>query len=345
MKKIYKISLLTISIIATILLLIQYVSHHNIAVLNPKGMIGMRQRDLIYLCSALMSIVVIPVYILTLIFSWKYRKENTKAKYTPNWGHSTLAEIIWWGVPFIIIVFLAIITWTSSFELNPFKPLSTDKKPIQIQVVALDWKWLFIYPEQNIAAVNYVQFPQDTPLNFEITADAPMNSFWIPQLGGQIYAMPSMRTKLHLIANETGTFRGSSANISGVGFSGMTFTAVSSTEQDFDSWVASVKESGKILNLEEYELLTQPSSYNPVSYYSQVENDLFDQIIMKYMYMPVPVKNSSSGPSQSTNKSTIENGFALNMNTMPFPIIDFWQLSNWPKWRVFNWSGHMEPKE
>ncbi len=284
MKKPYKIIFLIIAIITIILLSIQYISQQNIAVLNPKGMIAIKQRDLIYWSIGLMCIVVIPVFIMTLIFSWKYRKSNTKAKYSPDWGHSTLAEIVWWGVPLAIIVVLAIMTWKSSFELNPFKPIVNDKKPIQIQVVALDWKWLFIYPEQNIATVNYVQFPEKTPLNFEITSDAPMNSFWIPQLGGQIYAMPAMRTKLHLIANETGNFRGSSANISGTGFSGMFFTAVSSTEQDFDAWVASVKETGSTLSLQEYEELVKPSQYHPVTYYSQVENNLFNQIIMKYMY-------------------------------------------------------------
>ena len=164
-----------------------------------------------------------------------------KAKHAPDWEHNYIAEYCWWGVPIVIIVILAVTTWKSSHDLNPFKPIESEKKPLAIQVVALHWKWLFIYPEQGIATVNFVQFPEKTPINFEITSDAPMNSFWIPQLGGQIYAMPAMRSKLHLIANEIGSFRGVSANISGKGFAGMTFTAKSSSEEDFDAWVQSGK--------------------------------------------------------------------------------------------------------
>ncbi len=152
-----------------------------------------------------------------------------------------------------------------------------------IQVVALDWKWLFLYPEYGIATVNFIQFPENTPINFEITSDAPMNSFWIPQLGGQIYAMPAMRSKLHLIASETGSFRGVSANISGKGFAGMMFTAKASTDEEFNQWVRWVKQSPKRLDKIVYEQLLKPTEYHPVEYYLLLQNDLFDQILMKYM--------------------------------------------------------------
>jgi cytochrome o ubiquinol oxidase subunit 2 len=264
----------------------QYISNHNIPVLDPKGFIGIKQRELIIICSLLMCIVVIPVFAMLAIFSRKYREGNTKSTYAPLWAHSLRAEIIWWGVPFIIIVILGIITWKSTHELNPYKPIVNGNRPIVIQAVALDWKWLFIYPEQGIATVNYVQFPEKTPLNFEISADAPMNSFWIPQLGGQIYAMPGMRTKLHLIADETGDFRGASSNLSGKGFAGMAFKAVASSEEDFLAWVQTVKASPYRLTNEEYHYLALPSEYDPVIYYSEVEGDLFDQIVMKSMYMP-----------------------------------------------------------
>ena len=152
-----------------------------------------------------------------------------------------------------------------------------------IQVVALNWKWLFLYPEYGIATVNFVQFPENTPINFEITSDAPMNSFWIPQLGGQIYAMPAMRSKLHLIASEVGSFRGVSANISGRGFSGMNFTAKSSSEEDFNQWVKWVKKSPKRLDMDAYDQLLKPSEYHPVEYFLLMQGDLFDRILMKYM--------------------------------------------------------------
>jgi cytochrome o ubiquinol oxidase subunit 2 len=168
--------------------------------------------------------------------------------------------------------------------LDPFKPIQADKKEMTIQVVALQWKWLFIYPEEKIASVNFFQIPVRTPIRFQITADAPMNSFWIPHLGGQIYAMPKMKTDLNLIADEEGLFRGMSANLSGEGFSGMTFDTRSSSEDDYRKWVESAKQSSKSLNFEEYNQLAAPSFNNPVEIYKLQDEDLFDQIINKFMH-------------------------------------------------------------
>ncbi len=260
-----------------------FISTHDIPVLNAKGMIGIKESDLIITASLLMLVVVIPVFILTWFFAWRYRESNTKAKHAPDWEHNYIAEYCWWGVPFVIIVILAVLTWKSSHELNPFRPIQSTKKPLTIQVIALQWKWLFLYPEQGIATINFVQFPEKTPIAFEITSDAPMNSFWIPQLGGQIYAMPAMRSKLHLIANEVGSFRGVSANISGEGFAGMTFTAQSSTQEDFDAWVSSIQGSTNHLDLNEYNRLVQPSEYVPTSFYILSQKNLFDLSISKYM--------------------------------------------------------------
>jgi cytochrome o ubiquinol oxidase subunit II len=270
-----------------VLLALLFLQSSDIAVLNPKGMIALKERKLIITVTLLMLIVVIPVYILTFIFAWKYREGNAKAKYDPDWDHNHVAESIWWAIPCGIVLVLAIIAWKSSHELDPFKPLVSSTQPIKIQVVALQWKWLFIYPEQNIATVNFIQFPEQTPINFEITADAPMNSFWIPQLGGQIYAMPGMRTKLHLIANAVGSFRGSSANLSGRGFSGMKFIAKACSEADFHQWVESMKQSPNLLSLDEYHQLAMPTEDNPVASYVLKEENLFDWIVMRYM-MPMP---------------------------------------------------------
>lgn len=281
MKKAFKIAIAVLLLIGAIAISALYITSHDIAVLSPKGFIGIRERDIIYTSSLLMLIVVIPVFFLTWFFAWKYREGNEKARHEPDWEHNNIAEYCWWGVPLIIVGILAVICWKSSFELSPFKPIENGKKPLKIQVVALDWKWLFLYPEQGIAAINFVQFPEDTPLNFEITADAPMNSFWIPQLGGMIYAMPAMRTQLHLIANEQGNFRGASANISGKGFAGMVFTAKASSEEEFSQWVKQVRNSPP-LGLAEYNQLVEPSEYNPVAYYSLVQRDLFEEILKKY---------------------------------------------------------------
>jgi cytochrome o ubiquinol oxidase subunit 2 len=282
MKKAFKVALIVLLCLGAVAVGAYFILTSDIIVLNPKGMIGIKERDLIVTASLLMLIVVIPVYILTWVFAWKYREGGTESRHEPDWEHNYIAEYCWWGVPLVIVAILAVITWKSSHELNPFKPLESDKKPVTIQVVALQWKWLFIYPEQGIASVNFVQFPEKTPVNFEITADAPMNSFWIPQLGGQIYAMPAMRTKLHLIADEVGSYRGLSSNISGKGFAGMTFTARASSDADFQSWVNGIRSSGKTLNFASYEQLVEPSEYVPASYYYLDDRNLFNQILQKY---------------------------------------------------------------
>ena len=255
----------------------------DIVVLNPKGMIGEKERDLLVIATVLMLIVVIPVFLLTFWLAWKYREENSKAKYKPDWEHSTLAECVWWGVPLIIIAVLAVVNWKACHRLDPFRPIEGERAPLKIQVVALRWKWLFIYPEQNIATVNFVQFPEKTPLAFEITADAPMNSFWIPALGGQVYAMPGMQSKLHLIANEPGEFDGSSANFSGKGFASMRFTAKASSEEEFEEWVQAAQSSPKSLDLDTYNHLVEPSEYNPPAFYRLNAEGLFSRISMQYM--------------------------------------------------------------
>ncbi len=271
-----------------------FMGNGTVAVMEPKGIIALKQRNLIVISTLLMLIVVIPVFILTFGIAWKYRASNKKAKYTPDWDFNLLYESLWWGLPCVIVIALSVLAYKSSHELDPFKPIESDAKPVKIQVIALAWKWLFIYPEHDIATVNFIQFPEKTPLNFEITADAPMNSFWIPQLGGQIYAMPGMKAKLHLMADAPGSFRGSSANLSGDGFAGMTFVAKASSQAEFDAWVQSVKQTPNQLSLTEYNKLTRPSENNPIAYYRLMEEDLCDRVVMKYM-MPMPEMQSKEG--------------------------------------------------
>lgn len=254
----------------------------SMPVLHPTGVVGREERDLILLATALMLVVVLPVFAMTFWIVWKYREDNTEARYSPDWDHSVTAETLWWGLPCAIILVLAVVTWKTSHSLDPFHPLDSNVPPITIQVVALPWKWLFIYPDQGVASVNYVQFPANTPVKFEITADAPMNSFWIPALGGQMYAMPGMSTQLNLMADGSGTYEGSSANLSGSGFAGMKFTARSTSVDGFNNWLRLASASAP-LTVPAYQALAAPSSDVAPASYALTEKDLYSQIIMKYM--------------------------------------------------------------
>ena len=215
----------------------------DIVLLNSKGPIAAGQSDLMMKSIYLMLLVVIPSIIMALWFGWKYRASNKDADYKPTWAHSTTIEIVVWGIPVIIIGILAWLTWWGSHQYDPYRPLQAeaDQKTIDIQVIAEPFKWVFIYPEQQIATINEVRFPEQTPVHFHITSDFTMNSFFIPKLAGQIYAMAGMQTHLHMLANEPGEFRGFSANYSGYGFSQMRFKAHSVTQAEFDQWVANVK--------------------------------------------------------------------------------------------------------
>ncbi|PRA67820.1 MULTISPECIES: ubiquinol oxidase subunit II [Pseudomonas] len=254
----------------------------NWTLLDPKGQVGIEQKNLILIATGLMLLVVIPVIFMTIAFAWKYRASNKAATYTPDWSHSTKIEVAIWTIPVLIIIALGYVTYKTTHELDPYRPLVSDVKPVQIDVVALDWKWLFIYPEQGIATVNKIVFPANTPVNFRVTSDSVMNSFFIPGLGGQIYAMAGMTTKLHLIANENGEFDGISANYSGAGFTGMKFKAIATSQADFEAWVNEVKQSPKQLDPAEYAALAKPSENNPVALYSVAPSDTFQDIVDKY---------------------------------------------------------------
>lgn len=282
----YKIILLSLALVGIVAVIAEYVRTHTIAVLEPAGVIGRKERSLIIIAVLLSVIVVVPVYVMTIAIALKYRESNHKVKkvtYEPDWDHSRLYEAVWWGIPLVIITILSVITWVSSHELDPFKSLASNKKPLTIQVVALDWKWLFIYPEQHIASVNLVTLPKDTPVDFQITSDSVMNSFWVPQLGSQIYAMPGMSTQLHLMADRTGTFYGSPANIAGKGYAYMTFKVDSVSDSDFDGWVNGVRRSSQMLDSSAYGQLAKQSINNPVAYYSYAADGLYNEVVMKYM--------------------------------------------------------------
>ena len=260
----------------------------NTVVLNPSGDVAAQQGRLVVISTLLMLLIVVPVIALVLLFAWRYRSSNTKATYKPEWDHSTQLELVIWAAPLLIIIALGALTWISTHTLDPYRPLSRigekrpvpeDVKPLVVEVVALDWKWLFIYPELGIATVNEVAAPVDRPIQFKITASSVMNSFYIPALAGQIYAMPSMETKLHAVINEAGEFEGFSANYSGKGFSHMRFKFQGLSNTDFDAWVAKVRESGQGLDRPGYIALEKPSESEPVRYYASVPADLYGAIL------------------------------------------------------------------
>ena len=269
----------------------------NMALLDPKGQVGMEQRSLIMTAILLMLIVVVPVILMTLWFAWRYRASNQSATYTPNWAHSNKIEMVVWGIPCIIIIILGVLTWKSTQELDPRQPIQSDAKTITVEAIAMNWKWLFIYPELGIATVNEISFPENVPVKFKVTSDDVMNSFFIPRLGSQIYAMAGMQNIVHLIANEKGVYPGMSANYSGAGFSGMKFNAIVTSQEDFEKWVEKVRQSPDQLQWEDYKQLAKPSENNPVQFFSTVKPGLYLEIINQYMGMDMS-KHSHSGAEE-----------------------------------------------
>jgi cytochrome o ubiquinol oxidase subunit II len=267
---------------------VAFLSGCNSVLMNPSGSVAAQQSRLIVQSTVLMLLIVIPVIVLTVVFAWRYRQSNKEATYTPDWDHSTQLELVIWAAPLLIIIALGALTWISSHTLDPFRPLRrldsaraipAQLKPLTIEVVALDWKWLFIYPEQGIATVNEVAAPVDVPINFKITASSVMNSFFVPALAGQVYAMPGMQTQLNAVMNSPGEYEGFSANYSGAGFSGMHFKFKGLAPQAFSQWVQSVKGSGQELSKERYRALAAPSEREPVHLYSSVDASLYDAIL------------------------------------------------------------------
>ncbi|TNM66488.1 ubiquinol oxidase subunit II [Aliirhizobium smilacinae] len=272
----------------SLFLILPLMSGCDLVVMSPSGDIAQQQADLIVVSTVLMLLIIVPVLFLTLYFAWHYRHSNTKAKYDPEWHHSTRLEVVIWAAPLAIIIALGAITWISTHKLDPFRPLDRidaertipeGTKPLEVEVVALDWKWLFFYPEYGIATVNEMAAPIDRPITFKITSSSVMNSFYVPALAGMIYAMPGMETKLHAVINKEGVFDGFSSNYSGAGFSHMRFKFHSVNQEGFDGWIARVKQNGTALNQDTYLKLEKPSEREPVRYYATVQQDLYQRVL------------------------------------------------------------------
>ena len=252
------------------------------AILDPAGPIASDERDLIVRTSAIMLIVVIPVIILTIRFAWRFRASNEKAPYAPNWDYSGKVDAITWAIPILIVAGVGYHAWVFTHSLDPYKPIQSSQKTLVVHAVAQDWKWLFLYPEQKIAVANELVFPSGAPLSVKITSDTVMNSFFIPGLGGQIYAMAGMRTELNLLSYDPGEFSGRNVMYSGDGFSDQHFKAVAAKPDEFEAWVEKVRRSPDKLDADAYARLAKPGVLPKPQYFSSFMPGLFETIIGKY---------------------------------------------------------------
>jgi cytochrome o ubiquinol oxidase subunit 2 len=259
-------------------------------VLNPAGDVAAQEGRLVVIATLLMLLIIVPVIFLTLLFAWRYRANGRHAQtdYDPDWHHSTKLELVIWSAPLMIIIALGAITWISTHQLDPYRPLdriapgqpvTAEVQPLEVQVISLDWKWLFLLPEQGIATVNELAVPVNRPIRFKLTSSTTMNAFYVPDLAGMIYTMPGMQTELNAVINKEGTYRGMSSHYSGFGFSGMRFDFIGTSEQGFEDWVARARAEGQPLTREAYIALARPSERHPVTRYASVEAGLYERVL------------------------------------------------------------------
>ena len=267
--------------------------HASSSVLFPSGVVAFYERDLIIITFVLMLLIVVPVWIMIGLFASHYA-EGKKNDYDPNFVDSHRIEIVCWGIPILLITILAILTYYSTYKIDPYRPIASNKKPITVQVVSLDWKWLFIYPDFHIATVNRLYIPKDIPVHYFLTADAPMNSFWIPSIAGQIYTMTGMVTQLYTLSHTTGMFYGYGASFTGDGFSHMTFTVSVLTQHRFMLWIRRMhSHTHNCLTGMRYTTLAKQSVMG-VKYFGCVKDALFYDIVNSYMTDGVSLRNNSS---------------------------------------------------
>ena len=255
--------------------------------LDPEGPIGRSERIILLDSLSIMLAIVVPVVLAALAVAWWFRASNLRARYRPQWSYSGVLELIVWSIPLMVVLFLGGIGWVSSHDLDPARPIASSAKPLEVEVVSLDWKWLFIYPAQGIASVNRLVIPVGIPVHFRLTSATVMNSFFVPQLGSQIYTMAGMTTELHLEADKPGAYRGVSAQFSGSGFSDMRFAVVAVSPGQFAGWMAAKGSSGPVLDAVAYAQLAKQSQSNPAKTYRQVPPRLFEEIVSASALRPL----------------------------------------------------------
>jgi cytochrome o ubiquinol oxidase subunit II len=251
------------------------------ALLDPRGPVGRAQRLILIDSMAIMLAIVVPTIIATLAFAWWFRASNKRARYLPTWAFSGRIELVVWSIPIMVILLLGGVTWLGSHQLDPARPLVSDNKAIEIQVVSLDWKWLFIYPNHGVASVNELVVPAGVPLHFTLTSASVLNTFFVPQLGSMIYTMHGMATELYLHADDPGTYHGQSAHFSGDGFSDMYFAVRALSADRFDAWITTTRAAKRPLDTAGYTALARQSVERQPILFSAVEADLFDRIVQQ----------------------------------------------------------------
>jgi cytochrome o ubiquinol oxidase subunit 2 len=254
------------------------VSSCNRGILDPVGPIGAAEKQILINSTAIMLAIIVPTMIATLAFAWWFRRGNTRATYRPDWEYSGAIEMVVWAIPALTVILLGGIAWIGSHDLEPSKPLASKVQPLNVEVVSLDWKWLFIYPDQGIATVNQLVVPAGTPVSFRLTSATVWNVFFVPQMGTMIYTMPGMTTRLNLRADRQGVYEGRSAHFSGDGFPGMQFRVHAVPPQQFAAWAQSARGSGQMLDGRAYALLSEPTSYVKPMTFSNVAPGLFEAI-------------------------------------------------------------------
>jgi cytochrome o ubiquinol oxidase subunit 2 len=266
-------------------------------VLDPQGPIGDADRTILLDSVLIMLVIVVPTIVATLVFAWWYRASNANATRRPEFVYSGQIELLVWSVPVLVVLLLAGVTWIGAHELDPAKPLTSSAKPLEVQVVSLDWKWLFIYPDQGVASVNVLTIPAGMPVHFSLTSASVMNAFFMPQLGSMIYTMYGMVTQLNLRADRPGNFHGQSSHFSGDGFAGMHFEAHAVTAAQFAAWVAHAKQSGPALDSRAYTDLSRQSENMRPFTYRAVQPALFHDIVTQKL-------SAGPGPANATSPRT-----------------------------------------
>lgn len=298
MKKYRAVVLVACTIIALVVLGYLLTRGAHFDVLQPAGAVAKSEKSLMIFAFSIMMLVVIPVFTMLITFAWKYRAGNDKkVDYRPEWSEHKLLEAVWWGIPILIILILGTTAWITAHTLDPYRKLDSKAAPVNVQVVALEWKWLFIYPDLGVASVNELPVPVNAPIHFTISADAPMSAFWVPALGTQIYAMSGMSSQLNLIADHTGTFPGYNTNINGEGYAKMKLNVYAKSDKDFLSWVASARKSPNMMDEQMLQKISQPGTMDETAYMLMDEN-LYDKVIMKYMKGTMSDKGNTGNAMQ-----------------------------------------------
>lgn len=283
MKRLLTASIIPLGISAFLLLMWFLLKDTTIDVLEPTGYVAEEQRKLIVFTVILSAFVVLPVFTLLGVFAYRYR-EGRGADYQPEVEGNNKLEALWWGIPIAIIGVLAVVTWQTSHSLDPYRKIQSENSTIEVQVIALQWKWLFLYPDYGVATVNELPIPVDHPIHFTLAADAPMSAFWIPSLGSQIYSMNGMSSELNLLAQQKGEFMGYNTNINGEGYADMTFTVKAMSAADFSSWTTRVATEGSTFSMHNYDKLAEPGLVQEPHEHRLADPDMYDTIVAKYMH-------------------------------------------------------------